>query len=116
MNIYEMTRKDFENLEVTQSYSEVECDSIVILPRKERYDESGYAYYSAILCKDFKPVAKLRDYDIFLFFSKNNIVHGIDVLYKSMLTRVILTEKLKASLLFHSINTLMEDYNDRIRN
>lgn len=101
MDINKMTRKGFENLPFIKEETVV-CDSIIILPKRLQHD-SGFSFFSVVLCYNGNPIGKMLFYDCFHFLSASPIVWGVDVLYKSQLTRIILRQACKIDIDMHYI-------------
>lgn len=90
MDINEMTRKQFEELDYLKSGEPIDVDSIVLLPTK-RHDQSGYNIFFVVACNRNQPVGICYGYDTFsiIMESKWNRV-GIDCLRGSGLMRIFL--------------------------
>lgn len=91
MNINEMTRKEFENLNLFEDQiQEVDVDSIVLVPTKI-HDPSGYNIFYVVACKGYQPIGVCFGYDVFDIFmeSEYNRV-SIDCLRGSGLMRIFL--------------------------
>ena len=90
MNINEMTRKQFEELDYFKGTKEFDIDSIVLLPTK-RHNQSGYNIFFVVACNKNEPVGICYGYDTFSIIMKSewNRV-GIDCLRGSGLMRIFL--------------------------
>lgn len=81
MNINEMTRKQFEELDFFKDdLIAIDIDSIVLLPTK-KHDQSGFNVFYVVACNKWQPVGICYGYDTFSIFmeSEYNRV-GIDCL------------------------------------
>jgi hypothetical protein len=90
MNINEMTKKQFEELDILDE-DITDFNSIVLLPTRLKHD-SGYNYYSIIPCLNDKPLGKLRLYDTFSIMTYKSNHCGIDCLRKSSLMRIFVAQ------------------------
>lgn len=91
MDINEMTRKQFEELDYFQDTLEpIDVDSIILLPTRKCHS-SGYNMFYVIACNHRQVIGKCFDYDVFdiIMESKRNRV-GIDCLRGSGLMRIFL--------------------------
>ena len=90
MNIMEMTRKQFEELDYFEEFEEFDVDSIVFLPTK-KHDQSGFNVFYVVACNKWEPVAKCCGYDVFdIFMGRKYSSVVIDCLRGSGLMRVLL--------------------------
>ena len=93
MNINDMTRKQFEDLQYLDGFDAIDIDSIVLLPTRKHHD-SGYNIYEVIACSHCKALGKLYGYDTFSIYidgSFNRV--GIDCLRNSCLMRIFLPDE-----------------------
>lgn len=91
MDINEMTRKQFEELDYFEDTLEpIDVDSIVLLPTK-KYHSSGFNMFYVIACNHHQVIGKCFDYDVFdiIMESHYNRV-GVDCLCGSGLMRIFL--------------------------
>ena len=90
MDINEMTRKQFEELDCFQGTETFDVDGIVLVSTK-RHDPSGYNIFCVVACNNRKPIGICYGYDTFsiIMESKWNRV-GIDCLRGSGLMRIFL--------------------------
>ena len=90
MDLNQLPRKYFEDLQYLDRHEKINIDSIVLLPTRRR-DGSGFATYHVIACKGNEVIGKLYGYDTFSIFTKGADRIGIDCLYKSKLMRVFVS-------------------------
>lgn len=104
MDINEMTRKQFKELPILDDFKTYDCDSIVLLPTRLRHN-SGFNYYTVIVCNKWNAVGKMDMYDTasIIMESRYNRV-GIDCLRGSGLMRIFLPpNEYQANPAFHEI-------------
>lgn len=102
--INKMTRKDFMSVPVIDNWHEQEIDSIILVPDKHVHD-SGYSYFTVILCNNLRPVERLRTYDTLSIYSIfENQRFRIDCLNKSKCIRIIFRDVRK----YHIDSTFYE--------
>jgi hypothetical protein len=72
MSIKEMTRKDFEDVELRHPPdAEIWCDSVVLLPTNKRH-ETGYRVLELVAIRNHEPLCRIR------YESTNPEYSGID--------------------------------------
>ena len=87
MNINDMTITQFESLPYITDYNKCDFDSIVLLPTDIEYN-SGFNYFSVVICFLERPIARTIICDTFSIFPCKDDRLGIDCLRKSGLMRI----------------------------
>lgn len=88
MNIYEMNKRDFEELPYVETITSI--DSIILLPKNRMDYDTDYQNFVVIGCVQDEPIGKLREYDTFSIFTNTYTRIGVDCLHKSKLMRIFL--------------------------
>lgn len=87
MNINDMTITQFNSLPYITDYNKHDFDSIILLPTDIEHD-SGFNYFSVVICFLERPIARTVIYDTFSIFPSKDDRLGIDCLRKSGLMRI----------------------------
>lgn len=90
MNIYEMNKRDFEELPYINIENSISIDSIILLPTNNNTYHTTYQNFVVIGCVQDEPIGKLREYDTFSIFTNTYTRIGVDCLHKSKLMRIFL--------------------------